>query len=196
MYQLSFPARLLPGRDGGASPRAGTGHDRRLRKSQAERPGLYRLEKQRVGTRLHPLSEACAWHVRCDQGKWLLADEEFLDRTFQQLCKFTHSRPNSSDGHEGQADRPNTPSDSVNLGSNPGPPARESASNRCVFVVSSLAGIVLKLPRVSCEGIGGNQRRQMSGCGERTAGAHAGTAQGLAADAPKGFRANSAEPRD
>ena len=28
-------------------------------------------------------------------------------------------------------------------------PARESASNRCVFVVSSLAGIVLKLPRVS-----------------------------------------------
>src|ERR1700736_1105487 len=25
--------------------------------------------------------------------------------------------------HEGQADRPNTPSDSVNLGSNPGPPA-------------------------------------------------------------------------
>src|SRR6202047_2463762 len=51
--------------------------------------------------------------------------------------------------HEGQADRPNTPSDSVNLGSNPGPPARESASNRCVFVVSSLAGIVLKLPRVS-----------------------------------------------
>src|ERR1700730_16851035 len=40
-------------------------------------------------------------------------------------------------------------SDSVNLGSNPGPPARESASNRCVFVVSSLAGKVLKLPRVS-----------------------------------------------
>ena len=27
--------------------------------------------------------------------------------------------------------------------------ARELASNRCVFVVSSLAGIVLKLPRVS-----------------------------------------------
>ena len=40
-------------------------------------------------------------------------------------------------------------SDSVNIGSNPGPSARESASNRCVFVVSSLAGIVLKLPRVS-----------------------------------------------
>jgi hypothetical protein len=40
-------------------------------------------------------------------------------------------------------------SDSGNHGSNPGPPARESASNRCVFVVSSLAGIVLKLPRVS-----------------------------------------------
>ena len=40
-------------------------------------------------------------------------------------------------------------SDSVNLGSNPGSSARESASNRCVFVVSSLAGIVLKLPRVS-----------------------------------------------
>src|ERR1700726_2227135 len=28
--------------------------------------------------------------------------------------------------HEGQADRPNTPSDSVNLGSNPGPPARHT----------------------------------------------------------------------
>ena len=40
-------------------------------------------------------------------------------------------------------------SDSVNLGSNPGSPAGESASNRCVFVVSSLAGIALKLPRVS-----------------------------------------------
>src|ERR1700731_3636891 len=40
-------------------------------------------------------------------------------------------------------------SDSVNHGSNPGPSARESASNRCVLVVSSLAGIVLKLPRVS-----------------------------------------------
>jgi hypothetical protein len=35
------------------------------------------------------------------------------------------------------------------MAGNPGPPARESASNRCVFVVSSLAGIVLKLPRVS-----------------------------------------------
>src|SRR5580693_144421 len=31
----------------------------------------------------------------------------------------------------------------------PASSARESASNRCVFVVSSLAGIVLKLPRVS-----------------------------------------------
>src|ERR1700731_2419027 len=40
-------------------------------------------------------------------------------------------------------------SDSVNHGSNPGPSGRESASNRCVFVVSSLAGIVLKLPHVS-----------------------------------------------
>jgi len=40
-------------------------------------------------------------------------------------------------------------SDSVNLGSNPGPSARESASNRCVFVVSALAGIVPILPRVS-----------------------------------------------
>ena len=36
--------------------------------------------------------------LRGDQGKWLLADEEFPDRTFQQLCKFTHSPPNSSDG--------------------------------------------------------------------------------------------------
>src|SRR6202047_4072003 len=38
--------------------------------------------------------------------------------------------------HEGQADRPNTPSDSVDLGSNPGPPARQSGLrgdiSRCV----------------------------------------------------------------
>jgi len=36
--------------------------------------------------------------LRSDQCKWLLADEEFPDRTFRQLCNFTHSRPNSSDG--------------------------------------------------------------------------------------------------
>ena len=42
---------------------------------------------------------------------------------------------------------------------------------RCVFVVSSLAGIVLKLPRVSypAKASAANQRRQMSGCGPRTA---------------------------
>jgi hypothetical protein len=36
--------------------------------------------------------------LRSDQCKWLLSDEEFPDTTFQQLCNFTHSRPNSSDG--------------------------------------------------------------------------------------------------
>ena len=36
--------------------------------------------------------------LRGDQCKWLLADEEFPDRMFRQLCNFTHSRPNSSDG--------------------------------------------------------------------------------------------------
>jgi hypothetical protein len=36
--------------------------------------------------------------LRGDQCKWLLADEEFPDRTFRQLCNFTHSRPNSSEG--------------------------------------------------------------------------------------------------
>ncbi|HLI61958.1 MAG TPA: hypothetical protein VKV05_01065 [Terriglobales bacterium] len=35
--------------------------------------------------------------LRGDQCKWLVADEEFPDRTFRQLCNFTHSRPNSSD---------------------------------------------------------------------------------------------------
>src|SRR5580704_5016408 len=35
----------------------------------------------------------------------------------------------STHPHEGQADRPNTPSDSVNLGSNPGPPVSETASD-------------------------------------------------------------------
>ncbi len=36
--------------------------------------------------------------LRGDQCKWLVADEEFPDKTFRQLCNFTHSRPNSSDG--------------------------------------------------------------------------------------------------
>ncbi|RFB76604.1 hypothetical protein [Methylovirgula sp. 4M-Z18] len=36
--------------------------------------------------------------LRSEQSKWLLADGEFPDNTFQQLCNFTHSRPNSSDG--------------------------------------------------------------------------------------------------
>src|ERR1700730_6722766 len=67
--------------------------------------------------------------------------------------------------HEGQADPPNTPSDSVNPGSNPGP------SNRCVFVVSSVAGIVLKLPRVSSPANSSATTRdaKLSGCGARTA---------------------------
>src|ERR1700694_3925615 len=67
--------------------------------------------------------------------------------------------------HEGQADRPNTPSDSVNPG-----------SKSCVFVVSSLAGIVLKLPRVNAPvqnaGVWGANGRRVSqgrcrvvGCG-------------------------------
>ncbi len=33
-----------------------------------------------------------------DQCKWLLSDGEVPDKTFQQLCNFTHSRPDSSDG--------------------------------------------------------------------------------------------------
>ncbi len=36
--------------------------------------------------------------LRGDQCKWLVADEGFPDKTFRQLCNFTHSRPNSSDG--------------------------------------------------------------------------------------------------
>ncbi len=36
--------------------------------------------------------------LRGDQCKWLVADKEFPDKTFGQLCDFTHSRPNSSDG--------------------------------------------------------------------------------------------------
>jgi hypothetical protein len=41
--------------------------------------------------------------------------------------------------HEGQADRPNTPSDSVNLRSNPGPPAKRlEASSINARVVSNL----------------------------------------------------------
>src|ERR1700724_2441154 len=62
-------------------------------------------------------------------------------------------------------------SDSANHGSNPGPSARESASNRCVFVVSSLAGIVLKLPRVSypAKASAATRDAKCLGAGARTA---------------------------
>jgi hypothetical protein len=36
--------------------------------------------------------------LRSDQCKWLVADDEFPDKTFRQLCNFAHSRPNSSEG--------------------------------------------------------------------------------------------------
>lgn len=36
--------------------------------------------------------------LRGDQCKWLLADEEFPDKTFRQLCNFAHARPDSGDG--------------------------------------------------------------------------------------------------
>jgi hypothetical protein len=36
--------------------------------------------------------------LRADQGKWLFAKGEFPEQTFRELCNFTHSRPDSSDG--------------------------------------------------------------------------------------------------
>jgi hypothetical protein len=36
--------------------------------------------------------------LRIDRCKWLVADNEFPALTFRELCNFTHSRPNSSDG--------------------------------------------------------------------------------------------------
>jgi hypothetical protein len=44
--------------------------------------------------------------LRGDQCKWLLANEEFPDKTFRQLCNFTHSRPDSSDGSLWQSNGP------------------------------------------------------------------------------------------
>jgi hypothetical protein len=44
--------------------------------------------------------------LRGDQCKWLLANEEFPDKTFRQLCNFTHSRPDSSDGALWQSNGP------------------------------------------------------------------------------------------
>lgn len=35
--------------------------------------------------------------LRDNQCKWLVADDEFPDQTFRQLCNFTHSCPDSSD---------------------------------------------------------------------------------------------------
>jgi hypothetical protein len=40
------------------------------------------------------------------QCKWLLADEELPSKTFQRLCNFTHSRPDSSDGALWQSNGP------------------------------------------------------------------------------------------
>jgi hypothetical protein len=45
----------------------------------------------RVRKRMHGM-------LRGDQCKWLVVDDEFPDKTFRQLCNFTHSRPDSSDG--------------------------------------------------------------------------------------------------
>jgi hypothetical protein len=53
----------------------------------------------RVRKRMHGM-------LRGDQCKWLVADEEFPDKTFRQLCSFTHSRPNSSDGALWQSNGP------------------------------------------------------------------------------------------
>jgi hypothetical protein len=53
--------------------------------------------------------------LRADQGKWLLADGEFPDKTFQQLCNFTHSRPDSSDGALWQSNGPVYNHDAVML---------------------------------------------------------------------------------
>ena len=41
-----------------------------------------------------------------DHCKWLVADEEFPNKAFRQLCNFTHSRPNSSDGALWQSNGP------------------------------------------------------------------------------------------
>lgn len=57
-----------------------------LWKTSGSEYGITRFRK-----RLHGL-------LRNDQGKWLLADGEFPAKTFQKLCNFTHSRPDSSDG--------------------------------------------------------------------------------------------------
>jgi hypothetical protein len=44
--------------------------------------------------------------LRGNHCKWLVADEEFPDKTFRQLCNFTHSRPNSSDAALWQSNGP------------------------------------------------------------------------------------------
>jgi len=44
--------------------------------------------------------------LRSDQCKWLLADEEFPDRTFRQLCNFTHCAQTQAMVSFGQATVP------------------------------------------------------------------------------------------
>jgi hypothetical protein len=53
--------------------------------------------------------------LRADQCKWLLDDEEFPDKTFRQLCNFTHSRQDSSDGALWQSNGPVYVHDAVML---------------------------------------------------------------------------------
>src|ERR1700730_7544109 len=48
--------------------------------------------------------------------------------------------------HEGQADRPNTPSASVNQGSNPGAPATNPSDIASYFLVLAIAGIATEFP--------------------------------------------------
>ena len=53
--------------------------------------------------------------LRNTEGKWLLADGEFPAETFQKLCNFTHSRPDSSDGALWQSNGPVYKNDAIML---------------------------------------------------------------------------------
>jgi hypothetical protein len=55
-------------------------------KTSGSELGFMRIRKRMHGMLTQP------------QCKWLLANEEFPSKAFQQLCDFTHSRPDSSDG--------------------------------------------------------------------------------------------------
>ena len=97
--QFFVLARLLPSRDGRTTCGPRISYDRHIRKSETHLITITSPGKPVVqNSGLRALESGCTGCSLKAQCKWLLADEELPSKTFQQLCNFTHSRPDLSDG--------------------------------------------------------------------------------------------------